>query len=727
MSGSSYMAARIALRHGLSAEDKGLGAKERALANCHAYLIAAAIALFGAALLAQPASARFNFNQQGQKLVGTGVVGTSIQQGFSVALSADGNTAIIGGPYDNNFAGAAWVFTRSSGTWMQQQKLVATGAAGAARQGQSVALSADGNTAIVGGPYDNNFVGAAWVWTRSNGTWTQQQKLAVDTSGLPAGQGFSVALSADGNTVVLGGPAQQNNFAGEAWVWTRSNGMWTEQQNLVANDSVGAAQQGQSVALSADGNTAIVGGPGDNSLAGAAWVFTRSNGKWMQQGQKLVGTGAVGAAQQGYSVGLSADGNTAIVGGPFDNNLTNPAGAAWVWTRSNGMWTQQGQKLVGTVGNAQGFSVTLSGDGNTAIVGGPNEGWVFSRFNGMWTQQGGKLVGTGAVGNAEQGTSVALSADGDTAILGGPDDNSFVGAAWVFFRDPAATHDFNGDGNGDILWRDTSGNTAAWLMNGGSILQAGGYGAVPGWSVVGQRDFNGDGMYDLLWRDTSGNTAIWLLNGLSIFQTGGLGNIPTTWAVAGTADFNGDGKGDILWLDNTGNAAIWLMNSLSISQAGGLGNVNTWTVAGTADFNGDGKADILWYNGGLVAIWLMNGLQISQTGGLGFVSTQWSIVGTGDFNGDSNGDILWKDAFGNVAIWLMNGLSVLQAGGLGNVGTSWNVAETGDYNGDGKSDILWRDSSGNTAIWFMNGLSIGSTAGLGNIPTSWTIQGVNAD
>jgi hypothetical protein len=291
------------------------------------------------------------------------------------------------------------------------------------------------------------------------------------------------------------------------------------------------------------------------------------------------------------------------------------------------------------------------------------------------------------------------------------------------------THDFNGDAASDILWRDTSGNTAAWLMNGGQILQAGGYGQVPTtWSVVGQRNFDGDGNCDLLWRDTSGNTAIWLLNGLSVLQAAGIGNVPTTWSVAATADFNGDSKGDILWIDSTGNVAMWLMNGLSISQAGGLGNVSPWTVAGTADLNGDGNADILWKDmSGNVAIWLMNGLQISQTGSLGNVGTTWSIAGTGDFNGDGKADILWKDTSGNLAVWLMNGLQVTQAGGLGNVGMSWNVAQTGDYNGDGMSDVLWRDTSGNTAIWFMNGLQIGSTASLGNIPTSWTVQGMNTD
>jgi antibiotic biosynthesis monooxygenase (ABM) superfamily enzyme len=110
------------------------------------------------------------------------------------------------------------------------------------------------------------------------------------------------------------------------------------------------------------GNTAIVGGFADNSRVGAAWVYTRSGGVWTQQGGKLVANDAVGAALQGYSVALSSDGNTAITGGPFDNAEN---GAAWVYTRSGGVWAQEGSKLVGTgaVGNfaQQGYSVALSG------------------------------------------------------------------------------------------------------------------------------------------------------------------------------------------------------------------------------------------------------------------------------------------------------------------------------------------------------------------------------
>jgi FG-GAP repeat len=205
----------------------------------------------------------------------------------------------------------------------QAPKLVGTGAIGQAGQGGSVALSADGNTAIVGGDADNG-IGAAWVFTQSGGVWTQQAKL-VGTGAIGiAEQGFSVALSGDGNTAIVGGP-DDNNQAGAAWVFTQSGGFWTQQgAKLFGGGAVGAAQQGWAIALSGDGKTAIAGGYSDNGFAGAAWVFTQSNGVWSQQGSKLIGTGAIGQAEQGGSVSLSADGNTAIVGGP--NTTTRSPG-----------------------------------------------------------------------------------------------------------------------------------------------------------------------------------------------------------------------------------------------------------------------------------------------------------------------------------------------------------------------------------------------------------------
>jgi hypothetical protein len=395
----------------------------------------ACVLVFAAVVCAaQPASAQFT--QQGQKLVGSGAAG-SASQGSSVALSTDGNTAIVGGQSDNSSTGAAWVFIQSSGVWTEQgSKLVGSSAVGSADQGLSVALSADSTTAIVGGPFDNSNAGAAWVFTLSGNV-----KLPLGTGAVgKANQGYSVAESADGNTAIVGGP-NDNSSIGAAWVFTQSAGVWTQQgPKLVGTGYSGQSDQGRSVALSADGNTAIVGGPEDNSYTGAAWVFTRSGSTWTQQGSKLVGTGYSGTPEQGLSIALSADGSTAIVGGPVDNSA---AGAAWVFTRSGGgVWTQQGPKLSGSgaVGAAeQGVSVALSATGNTAIVGGPYDNsaagaaWVFARSgSGVWTQQGSKFFGGGAVGAAEQGWSVALSAAGNTAILGGPTDNSNAGATWVF-------------------------------------------------------------------------------------------------------------------------------------------------------------------------------------------------------------------------------------------------------------------------------------------------------
>jgi hypothetical protein len=111
---------------------------------------------------------------------------------------------------------------------------------------------------------------------------------------------------------------------------------------FTAADENGGGGFGSSVALSADGKTALVGGYPDNNAVGAAWVFTRSRGTWIQQGPKLTANDEAGHGSFGVSVALSADGNTALIGGSPDNNAV---GAAWVFTRSGGAWTQQGPKL----------------------------------------------------------------------------------------------------------------------------------------------------------------------------------------------------------------------------------------------------------------------------------------------------------------------------------------------------------------------------------------------
>jgi hypothetical protein len=334
---------------------------------------------------------------QQTKLVATDAIGNA-DQGFSVSLSSSGNTAIVSGPFDNHSVGAAWIFQRSfDREWKQQAKLVPAGPSFGIESGYSASISGDGNTAIIGAPFANGEIGGGFVFVRRHGMWNQQAELVgTDVTGPFSSQGTSVALSGDGNTAVVGGfndndEANGGNGAGAAWVFTRSERVWRQQAKLVGAETVGTAMQGYSVSISDDGNTVIVGGPLDNFDAGAAWVFTRSNGVWSRQGPKLVGTDVIGPFQlQGISVSLSGNGNTAVIGGFGDDNNM---GAAWVFTRSDGIWTQKA-KLVGSGailtpgslpgGAEEGTSVAISGDGSTVLSDGPvdNKGvgaaWIFT-------------------------------------------------------------------------------------------------------------------------------------------------------------------------------------------------------------------------------------------------------------------------------------------------------------------------------------------------------------
>ncbi|MDO8994437.1 MAG: cadherin-like beta sandwich domain-containing protein, partial [Daejeonella sp.] len=154
--------------------------------------------------------------------VGTNVGNGAAGQGFSIALSADGNTAISGGINDNGLAGVggAWIFSRTGNAWTQQTKLVGTGASGLSAQGHSVSLSADGNTAAVGGVFDDLSQGATWLFKRDGSTWTQQgSKLKGTGMANEATQGFSVALSADGKMLITGGPSDDVGL-GASWIFT---------------------------------------------------------------------------------------------------------------------------------------------------------------------------------------------------------------------------------------------------------------------------------------------------------------------------------------------------------------------------------------------------------------------------------------------------------------------------------------------------------------------------
>src|SRR5271166_1454059 len=207
------------------------------------------------------------FNHQGPKLTGSG----SILLGESVALSGDGNTALIGAEYTASKAGAAWLFTRSGSTWTEKQKLTGGGESGAGWFGSSVALSSNGNVALVGGDEDEGEAGSVWVFERSSFGAAYSQvgiKLISGYSG-KVNFGDSVALSADGKTALVGGD-DANSIKGAVWVFTNFGSGFKVQELFTAG--AGTPLFGESVSLSADGNTALVSGYGDES----AWIFTRS-------------------------------------------------------------------------------------------------------------------------------------------------------------------------------------------------------------------------------------------------------------------------------------------------------------------------------------------------------------------------------------------------------------------------------------------------------------------
>ncbi|MGI0485065.1 beta strand repeat-containing protein [Pantanalinema rosaneae CENA516] len=237
----------------------------------------------------------------------------------------------------------------------------------------------------------------------------------------------------------------------------------------------------------------------------------------------------------------------------------------------------------------------------------------------------------------------------------------------------------------NIFWRNYSNfSNAVWLLNGTAystalLLNTPTLGSA--WVVQGLGDFNGDGNTDLLWRNsTQGVTAVWLMNGLT-YSTALLlsSNTPrdSSWSIGSVGDFNRDGNPDLVWRNaSQGITEIWLMNgttSVSTISLPALGG--NWVVSGTGDFNDDGQTDILWRNApnGLAAVWFMNGTSYSTaqllTPNLG---SSWVIGGTGDFNSDGKTDILWHNTSnGTNGIWLMNGMSLSSTVSLPSLGGAW--------------------------------------------------------
>jgi len=257
------------------------------------------------------------------------------------------------------------------------------------------------------------------------------------------------------------------------------------------------------------------------------------------------------------------------------------------------------------------------------------------------------------------------------------EDTSARAFSITAYKNTAA--DFNSDGKSDLVWRyyGTGGYNCIWLTGNAqesTIIddprldpRAAALGDETDIDnkIVGTGDFNGDGEEDILWRNTAdGDNTVWLMTGTTY---GGTASLPVetnlSWDICATGDFNNDGKIDILWRNRTdGSNKAWLMNGTTR-----LGEVSLspdtdgdWDIVGAGDFDGDGKADILWRHTttGSNRVWMMNGTTPVKTVVLPSAGTDWQIAGVGDYDGNGKPDIFWRNTGdGRDSVWLMDGAS----------------------------------------------------------------------
>ncbi len=354
------------------------------------------------------------------------------QFGFSVAVNNDAaNRTILvgtrGGSGNFGAPGAAYAFVLVGNTWMFQHEFNPTGGGATDAFGWSVALSSDGNTALIGAPETNDIAtstyrqGVVYSYTRSGANWTQQQRFTDTTPPGPSAPlgdhfGVSVWLSDDGGIALIGADVKgyPGLYHGDALVYTGTSGVYGSEQTLAANDPNPPTPPfntsdsfGWSVSLSGDGKTALVGAFNhiDPSLVrnptaaatGSAYVFTNTGGFWGApiELNESINTQADG---YGYRVAISGDGLTAVVGAPF---FGDPAvvptsnygqGAVWLYTLGGATALPVGQQPVvasdAMLGDEFGVAVAVPQTGTSFISGAStktiganaNQGQVYDLF-----------------------------------------------------------------------------------------------------------------------------------------------------------------------------------------------------------------------------------------------------------------------------------------------------------------------------------------------------------
>ena len=360
---------------------------------------------------------------------------------FGYSVSVSGDTAVVGAYGKDDDHGAAYIFVYSGESWSQQAKLTASDRMPTDWFGYAVAIS--GDTAVIGaiGDDDNGTEsGAAYVFGRSGGSWTELAKLTASDPAPNDRFGHAVAVS--GHTAIIGVPKDADSGAesGSAYIFVGDGASWAEQAKLTANDAAEGDLFGLAVSIS--GETAVVGAYGDDDDgvdSGSAYVFVRSGTNWSQQA-KLTASDAI--VQQTFGTSVAVSGDTAVIGAPLDDAGGIFSGAAYVFVRSGTSWSEQAKLTASGASPSAWFGRAVAISGDKIIVGAILEdtdsphssgaAYLFGRSGATWSQQA-KLTASDAAALDQLGTAVAIS--GNTAIAGAPyagEGGSASGSVYVF-------------------------------------------------------------------------------------------------------------------------------------------------------------------------------------------------------------------------------------------------------------------------------------------------------
>lgn len=394
-----------------------------------------------------------NVNEQAKLLASNGVAGDRL--GYSIAIDSSGNTVIVGAyaadPLGYLQAGAAYVFVRVAGAWSQQAILIANDKANNDYFGYSVAISNDGNRAIIGASQDDSNKGAAYIFTRSGTTWSQEYKI-VDANGASNFYfGCAVSMSGNGERVVIGAYADNlgGTSSGAAAIYNRSViGTWSLASKIQASDAAPSDLFGISVSISRDGSTVLIGAYLDDdngTSSGSAYVFTEVSNIWIQQ-TKLVPSDNLASDNFGRSVCLSGNGNIAVISSFLDDTTYSDAGSAYIFKRNpDTSWIQYAKitpndpVLEHWFGgcvyiNENATMIVLSANGDDAKGNNAGAVYIFTDQSGVWTQYA-KVTASDTATVDYFGYSLAINSDATTIAIGtvyDDDKGTNAGAAYIF-------------------------------------------------------------------------------------------------------------------------------------------------------------------------------------------------------------------------------------------------------------------------------------------------------